>query len=171
MLLQRLIRTDGPAATILIRIVVGGIFLSEGIQKFLDPQALGVGRFARIGIPAPEVMGTFVGGVEIIGGTMLLLGLLTRAACIPLLISMTVAIVSTKGPVLVGHSFGGFALQKLDTYGVWSFLHEARTDLLMLFGLAFLLIVGAGRLSMDASLSARQGPAGVATKKPVAEAR
>jgi uncharacterized membrane protein YphA (DoxX/SURF4 family) len=171
MLLQRFMRTDGAAATLLLRIVVGGIFLSEGIQKFLDPLALGAGRFARIGIPSPEVMGPLVGAVEIVGGTMLLLGLLTRAACIPLLISMTVAIVSTKGPVLVGHSFGGFALQKLDTYGVWSFLHEARTDLLMLFGLAFLLIVGAGRLSMDASLSARRGPAGAAGKCPVGEAQ
>ncbi len=78
MLLQRFMRTDGAAATILLRIVIGGIFLSEGIQKFFDPLALGAGRFARIGIPSPEVMGPMVGAVEIVGGTMLLLGLLVR---------------------------------------------------------------------------------------------
>jgi len=155
MLMQRLIRTDAPAATILLRIVVGGIFLSEGVQKFLDPQTLGAGRFARIGIPAPEVMGPFVGVVEVVFGTLLLLGLATRIACVPLLINMTVAVVSTKGPVLLGHSFGGFALQKLDKYGFLSFLHEARTDLLMLFALAFLLAVGAGRWSIDSRVGGR----------------
>src|SRR5262245_58107558 len=129
--------TDAPPAMILIRIIVGGIFLAEGIQKFLDPDALGAGRFARIGIPVPQFTGPFVGVVEIVFGTMLLVGLLTRLASVPLLINMMVAVISTKGPLLLGHSFGGFALQKLPEYGFWSFLHESRTDLLMLFGLVF----------------------------------
>lgn len=147
------LRTDAPAATILIRIIVGGIFVSEGIQKFLYPDALGAGRFARIGIPMPDTLGPFVGVVEVLFGTFLLLGLMTRPACIPLLISMAVAITSTKGPVLLGRGFAGFALQKLEHYGLWSFLHEARTDLLMIFGLVFLLIAGAGRFSLDARIA------------------
>lgn len=147
------IQTDAPATVVLIRIIVGGIFLAEGIQKFLDPDVLGSGRFARIGIPVPQFTGPFVGVVEIIFGLLLLVGLLTRLASVPLLIDMIVAVISTKCPVLLGRSFGGFALPKLPTYGFWSFIHESRTDLLMLFSLAFLLVVGAGKLSFDARLS------------------
>ncbi len=154
-MLRQLLRTNAPAATILIRFVVGGIFLSEGAQKFIYPAALGAGRFARIGIPAPEVTGPFVGCVEIVGGLLLLAGLLTRPASAGLLVTMSVAITSTKGPVLLGRSFAGFALQKLDRYGFLSFLHEARTDLLMLFSLAFLIVAGAGRWSLDARIPFR----------------
>ncbi len=76
--MRRLLATQAPAATILIRIVVGGIFLTEGIQKFLYPGDLGAGRFAKIGIPAPDVMGPFIGGIEIVCGALLIIGLLTR---------------------------------------------------------------------------------------------
>lgn len=150
---SRLLGTTAPAYTILIRIIVGGIFLAEGMQKFLFADALGAGRFAKIGIPFPEVMGPFVGCVEIIGGLLILAGLVTRIAAAVTLVSMVVAIVSTKGPVLVGHPFAGFSLQKLDRYGFLSFVHEARTDLLMIFCLVFLLIVGAGRWSLDARIA------------------
>jgi putative oxidoreductase len=85
-------------------------------------------------------------------GTMLLLGLLTRLVTIPVLISMTVAVISTKVPILLRYSFGPFSLPKLSTYGVWSMLHEARTDFSMILGLIFLLIVGGGRWSIDAKL-------------------
>lgn len=146
--------TDAPAAVLLIRIAVGGIFLAEGAQKFLEPNAFGAGRFARIGIPMPQFTGPFVGAVEIVFGTLLLVGLLTRLASVPLLINMMVALISTKGPILLGRSFNGFA-QKLPAYGFWSFIHESRTDLLMLFGVAFLLIVGAGKLSFDAAIAQR----------------
>lgn len=57
-----LFTSRAPAATILIRLMVGGVFLSEGIQKFLFPEALGVGRFVKIGIPYPETMSPFLGG-------------------------------------------------------------------------------------------------------------
>ena len=134
--LDRVRSTSAHPATILIRLVVGGVFLSEGIQKFLFPAALGVGRFVKIGIPAPEVMAPFVAVVEIAGGLMLLAGLLTRLAAIPLIIDMLVAIVTTKLPML--HS-----------QGFWSMAHEARVDFAMLLGSAFLLIVGAGPWSMD----------------------
>lgn len=54
-----------PRGVVLIRIAVGTVFVSEGIQKFLYPATLGVGRFATIGIPAPDLMGPFVGVIEI----------------------------------------------------------------------------------------------------------
>jgi putative oxidoreductase len=155
---RRLLATQAPAATILIRIVVGGIFLTEGIQKFLYPVDLGAGRFAKIGIPAPDMMGPFVGGIEIVCGALVIFGLLTRIAAILLLIDISVAILSTKIPILIGHGFWGFSLTKLSRYGFLSMLHEARTDLAMWFALVFLLIVGGGRKwSLDDKLTASGG--------------
>jgi putative oxidoreductase len=149
---QNIITTSAPASVILIRLVVGGIFLSEGIQKFLYPAENGVGRFTKIGIPAPEVMAPFVGVVEIACGTLILIGLLTRLAAVPLIIDMLVAILSTKIPVLLGYGFWGFNLRTLPYYGFWGMAHEARTDFAMLLGSIFLLIVGAGAWSLDARL-------------------
>src|SRR6185312_16303683 len=105
-LIARLNRTTAPPSVWLIRFLVGWVFVSEGIGKFLFPATQGAGRFEKIGIPAPHVLGPFVGGVEIVCGTMLLAGLLTRLAAIPLLIDITVAILSTKVPILLGHPFG-----------------------------------------------------------------
>jgi putative oxidoreductase len=48
-------------APLLVRIMVGAVFLSEGIQKFLFPAVLGAGRFTKIGLPYPDVLGPFVG--------------------------------------------------------------------------------------------------------------
>jgi putative oxidoreductase len=158
-LIRRSLATTAPGATILVRLIVGGVFLAEGIQKFLYPEALGAGRFARIGIPLPEIMGPFVGVVEIVCGGLLLLGLLTRLAAIPLVIDISVAIVSTKVPILLGHGYWLFNLPKADRYGFWSMIHEARVDLSMWLGLVFLLIVGAGYLSVDTLLSHRKGAA------------
>ena len=81
-----MLATRAPRSVKLLRLAVGAIFLSEGIQKFLFPELLGVGRFTRIGIPFPEVMGPFVGAVEIVGGALILLGCLTRLAAIPLVL-------------------------------------------------------------------------------------
>ncbi len=125
------------SALLLIRILVGWVFISEGIQKFLFPAQLGFGRFEKIGIPAPHILAPFVGAVEIVCGCLLLIGLFTRIAAIPLLAVISVAIVTTKIPMLA-------------KTGVWSMLHEARTDFSMLLGLVFLLITGAGSLSLDA---------------------
>jgi putative oxidoreductase len=147
---QRLLATNAPAAVILVRLIVGGVFLSEGIQKFLFPDALGVGRFTKIGIPAPEVMAPFVGVCEIVCGALFLLGLLTRFAAVTMIIDMLVAILSTKVPILLGEGFWRFALPKLERYGFWSMAHEARTDFAMLLGSLFLLVVGAGAWSVDA---------------------
>jgi uncharacterized membrane protein len=87
----KLLASNAAPAVILIRFIVGGVFLSEGVQKFLFPGDLGVGRFIKIGIPSPEVMAPFVGVVEIVGGVLLLAGFLTRLAAIPLIINMLVA--------------------------------------------------------------------------------
>jgi putative oxidoreductase len=77
--------------------------------------------------------------------------LFTRLAAIPLIITMCVAILSTKIPVLLGEEFWGFSLRKLPRYGFLAMMHEARNDLCMLLGSIFLLIVGAGRWSLDAA--------------------
>src|SRR5437588_11809267 len=95
---RKIIDSEGPNAVILIRLIVGAVFFSEGVQKFLFPNDLGVGRFAKIGIPAPQIMAPFVGVVEIVCGALILLGLLTRLATIPLIIDMLVAISTTKIP-------------------------------------------------------------------------
>jgi putative oxidoreductase len=153
--LYRTIATSAPASVILIRLVVGGVFFVEGVQKFLYPAEVGAGRFAKIGIPSPEVLGPFVGVVETLCGALILLGLLTRLAAVPLIINMLVAIVSTKIPILLGHGFWGFNLRQLPYYGFWGMAHEARTDWAMLLGSVFLLIVGAGAWSIDARLAPR----------------
>ena len=150
---HRLLDTRAPSAVFLIRLMVGMVFVSEGIQKFLYPERLGAGRFAEIGIPFPGVMAPLVASVEFVCGACVLLGLLTRLAVIPLLIDMVVAIVSTKLPILLGHGFWGFRLPKLEQYGFWSMLHEARTDFSMFLALLFLLLVGAGGWSFDKRLA------------------
>lgn len=139
-----------PAAIILIRILVGWVFFIEGIVKFLWWNDLGVGRFAAIGIPVPAATAPFVGAVEIVCGALVLAGLFTRLACIPLVIDIFVAIVSTKIPIWLGRPYWRFALPDLKHYGFLSMLHEARTDYSMVLGLIFLLIVGGGSLSIDA---------------------
>jgi putative oxidoreductase len=133
-----------PRAIVLIRLLVGGVFLAEGIQKFLFPAELGAGRFAKIGIPWPEFFGPFVGVAETVCGLLVLAGLLTRAAAAILLIDISVAIVSTKIPILLGHGFGPFSLAKLPRYGFWSFVHEARVDLCMWLGSLFLILADPG---------------------------
>jgi putative oxidoreductase len=140
-LLKRIVHTDAPRATLLVRLLVGCVFLSEGVQKFLFPQALGVGRFIKIGIPAPQFFAPFVGAVEIIGGALLIVGLLTRLASIALMINISVAILTTKLPMLAKSGF-------------WATAHEARVDFCMLLGTIFLLIVGAGPLSIDDKIEA-----------------
>jgi putative oxidoreductase len=147
-----LFATGASGWPILIRLLVGlVVFFPEGIQKLVFPDILGAGRFLRIGIPYPDIMGPFVGVVETICGALIIVGLFTRLASIPLI----VAIVSTKIPILLGHDFWIFHVQKLPRYGFWSMAHEARADLCMLLGALYLLIEGAGAWSLDALLSWR----------------
>ncbi|MBI2835333.1 MAG: DoxX family protein [Acidobacteria bacterium] len=140
---KRLIRSDAPATVVLIRLLIGAVFLSEGIQKFLFPGQLGAGRFLKIGLPMPELLGPFVGTFEVVCGSLVLLGLLTRLAVIPLLGIMAVALTTTKWPMLAAQGF-------------WHMAHEARTDWSMSLGSLFLLIVGAGPWSLDARLQSRR---------------
>ena len=123
-------------AIIFVRLSAGTIFLLEGIQKFLFADQLGVGRFIKIGIPEPHIMAPFVGGVEIVCGALLLLGLFTRFAAVPLIIDMLVAIATTKIPIFVASGF-------------WAMAHEARVDWAMLMACIFLLFAGPGNLSLD----------------------
>lgn len=144
------LQVSGSRAIILVRLMVGIVFLSEGIQKFLYPVELGAGRFAKIGIPSPELMGPFVGAAEIVCGALILLGLFIRFAAVVMLIDISVALLSTKLPILLGQAVGPFSLPKLPRYGLWSSLHEARVDLCMWLGCAFLMAVGGGTLALDA---------------------
>ena len=137
---KRLLASNAPAAVLLVRGLVGAVCLSEGIQKFLFPDTLGVGRFLKIGIPWPSVMAPCVGVVEIVCGLLVTVGLLTRGAAALLVIDMLVAIATTKVPILLKSGF-------------WAMAHEARTDWSMLLGSAFLIAVGAGRLSLDARVA------------------
>jgi uncharacterized membrane protein YphA (DoxX/SURF4 family) len=144
-MLHKIVRTDNASSTVLIRLMVGAVFLSEGIQKFLFAGKLGAGRFAKIGLPNPDFLGPFVGSFEIACGTLILLGLLTRLAAIPLLIIMLVAIATTKAQLLTDNGF-------------WSMLHDSRTDWSMLLGSIFLLFKGGGNWSVDNQLQ-RNGTA------------
>ena len=131
-----------PTAILLMRLIVGAVFLVEGIQKFLFPDALGVGRFIKIGILAPGIMAPFVGAVETVGGALVLIGLLTRPAAFALFIDILVAIGTTKIPMLVEKGF-------------WVMAHEARTDWSMLLCSLALLVTGAGKWSLDWLISHR----------------
>lgn len=120
-MLMRLLATRAPTSTVLLRLMVGAVFLSEGIQKFLFPAEIGAGRFAKIGFSEPEMTAYFVACFEIACGTLVLLGMLTRVAVIPLVIIMLTAITTTKLPILAASGF-------------WKMAHEARTDWSMLLG-------------------------------------
>lgn len=133
---------------ILIRVIVGVVFLTEGILKFVRPGELGAGRFADIGLPWPHLLAPFVGAVEIAAGGALIFNFFAGDAALMLLIVILTAILTTKVPVLLGHSLGRFGLSKLDHYGILSFIHEARTDLAMLFGLVAVLLDSGMRFSL-----------------------
>ena len=164
--LRRILDSRAPSAVVLIRMAVGIVFVSEGVQKFLQPAALGAGRFAKIGIPAPEVMGPFIGIIETVGGVLVLVGLLTRLAALLLIADMAVAILSTKLPILFGHGYWRFAAPSGGKPGLASMLHEARTDLSMLLASLFLFIVGGGRSSVDARLVGARADEGRAGSGP-----
>lgn len=143
-------------AIVLIRLMVGAVFLTEGVQKFLLPGSLGPGRFATIGFPHPAFWAYFVGAFETVCGVFILLGLMTRLAAVPTTIIMVVALLTTKLPVLLGRGLGPFRLRELSRYGFFSFTHEARTDWSMLLGSLFLVVAGSGAWSLDAALRRRR---------------
>ncbi len=135
-LLSFIIGSSNDYKSLVPRMIVGLVFLSEGIQKYLFPELVGEGRFAKIGFENAEFLAYFVAPFEITCGILLLMGLLTRLASIPLLIIMATAIVTTKVPKLLNDGF-------------WPMAHDSRTDFAMTMLLVFLIIYGAGRLSID----------------------
>lgn len=135
-MINQITNTNPHKTNIIIRLMVGAVFLSEGIQKFLFPAVRGAGRFEKIGLPSPEFLGNFVGSFEVLCGALLLLGLFTRLASIPLIIIMLVAILTTKSDIFANQGF-------------WEMMHASRTDWAMLLGSIFLLIKGGGKWSVD----------------------
>jgi putative oxidoreductase len=131
--------TMNDNSAIFSRLVVGLVFLSEGIQKFLFPELLGTGRFATIGFADPAFWAYFAATFEIICGTLVLLGFLTRIAAVPLFIIMITAFITTKWPILINKGF-------------WAFAHEYRTDFSMTILLLYLLIFGSGKCSLDSRI-------------------
>jgi putative oxidoreductase len=125
---------------LLVRVIVGLVFLTEGILKFVLPGELGSGRFAHIGLPYPRALAPFVAIIEIVAGAALMLGVYAGDAAVLLLIVILTAIATTKVPILLGHNFGRFEPPRLSHYGLLSFLHEARTDLCMLVGCVAVLL-------------------------------
>lgn len=130
-------------ASWLIRVSVGLIFLSEGIQKFLFADTLGAGRFEKIGLPYTHIFGPTVGATEIVFGFLVAIGFKVRVTTIPLFIIICTAIVSTK-------------VSLFTEKGLWGTLHESRTDFSMFMCLIFLFIVGSGTKSIDNYLSKRR---------------
>ena len=114
-----------------IRWAVGIVFITEGVLKYLHPEDIGAGRFARIGLPMPATLAPVVCGVEILCGLALLVNLAPDYAAMALLCVIASALVTTKVPVLLGRQMGPFTLMKAPYYGVLGFLHEARLDLSM----------------------------------------
>jgi putative oxidoreductase len=141
--------TRASGAVVLVRLYVGLIFAGEGVLKFVQPDSLGPGRFIKAGIPGGTFFAYLDGIFEIGCGLLILAGLLTRLATLPMIVDMLGALSITKVPLLWGHAplypkEGGF----------WDFFHEGRLEFAMLCGSVFLFIVGAGALSIDARMNA-----------------
>ena len=137
--MKSVLQTDNDTTTIIIRVIVGVIFLSEGIQKFILPQERGAGRFEKIGFYYPEFFSSLVGSFEIVCGILIIIGLLTRLAVIPLIYIMLIALSTTKYKLFMATGF-------------WNLLHESRTDWAMLLSSIFLLINGGGKWSIDKTI-------------------
>ena len=138
--MKSVLQTDNDTTTIIIRVIVGVIFLSEGIQKFILPQERGAGRFEKIGFYYPEFFSSLVGSFEIVCGILIIIGLLTRLAVIPLIYIMLIALSTTKYKLFMATGF-------------WNLLHESRTDWAMLLSSIFLLIKGGGKWSIDKNIN------------------
>jgi putative oxidoreductase len=154
MTLNQFTATRASGAVVLIRLYVGLIFAGEGMLKFLRPDALGPGRFDKVGIPASTFLAYLDGIFEIGCGALILAGLLTRLATVPMIVDMIGALTITKLPLLWGDAplypkEGGF----------WDFFHEGRLEVAMLCGSIFLLIVGSGGYSVDARMNRAEASA------------
>jgi putative oxidoreductase len=140
--------TTAPRATVLIRLMAGAVFLSEGILKFVYTNQ-GIGRFTKLGFPMPGTMATAIGVFEIVGGIMLLAGLYTRLVAIGFSVEMVVAMLTTKITLYLGTSPLPLPAAP-PKEGIWAVLHESRSDWAQLVCCVFLILVGAGAMSLDA---------------------
>jgi putative oxidoreductase len=136
---DKITATDNRSTTVLIRFMVGFIFFTEGFQKFLFPQVRGAGRFEQMGMPAPEFLSYFVASFEVVCGALILAGLLTRLAAIPIIFIMLVVIVMARLPTLMYENF-------------WIMMYISKIDFAMLIGAVFLFLEGSGRWSVDQKL-------------------
>lgn len=134
---------SAEGSILLIRLAVGLIFATQGILKFTDPK-MGVLRFAKIGFAYPEFTAHFVGFFEVLCGILVLAGLFTRFAAVPLLAVICTAIATTKAPELWRPE-----------QGFWFMVSDARIDFAILCCLIFLVLSGPGKVSIDARLSDR----------------
>jgi len=145
---------DGPRSILFLRLMAGAVFFWEGVMKFVFPNQ-GVGRFTKLGFPAPHFTATADGWLEIVGGLLLLTGLLTRLIAVPFIIEMIVAMAATKIPLYLGTS--PLPLPPVPPQiGFWAVLHEIRSEYAQLLTCAFLLVAGPGRWSLDALLARRR---------------
>lgn len=145
---------NAPTATFLLRLMAGSVFLWEGIMKFVFANQ-GVGRFTKLGIPAPELTANFVGVLEIVGGILIITGFLTRFIAVPFIIEMIVAMLSTKISMFLGTSPLPLPPSP-PQIGFWAVLHEIRSEYAQIIVVIFLLIAGPGRWSLDALLARRK---------------
>ena len=157
--------SDGPASVLFLRLMAGGVFLWEGILKFVYVNQ-GVGRFTKLGMPFPHLTANFVGCLEIVGGLLLLSGLMTRLISIPFIIEMIVAILSTKISLYLGTSPLPLPPSP-PQFGMWAVLHEVRSEYAQLLTTAFLLVNGPGRWSLDALLQKKRGAKQVPSKMQI----
>jgi len=134
--IKKILITDNSPATLIIRVMVGSIFLSEGFQKFILSDLWGIGRMAEFGLPASDIIRYIVGILEVSCGLSVLFGVFTRAAVVPLIIIMVVALNLIKLPILYND-------------GIWAMAHAAKIEYAMLMGSIFLLIQGGGKWSLD----------------------
>ena len=118
-------------APLAARITVGWIFLWSGWTKLhILPRM--IENFREWGIPAPEFFTPLASGIEFVGGILLLIGLLTRFAAVPMMIVMVVAIVSAKAA---------------DVDSLETFLGFDEVAYFVIF--AWLAIAGPGPVSVD----------------------
>jgi len=138
---------SGSSATLILRLMAGGVFFWEGILKFVYVNQ-GVGRFTKLGFPMPELTANFVATTEIVGGLFLIFGILTRFTALYFIAEMIVAILSTKISLYLGTS--PLPLPPAPPkVGIWAVLHEIRSDYAQLLTCLFLCLEGAGRISID----------------------
>jgi putative oxidoreductase len=141
----------GKSSIIIIRLMAGAVFFFEGILKFVYINQ-GAGRFTKLGFPFPEITAHTIATGEIIGGLLLIFGLFTRFVSFYFILQMIVAILSTKISLYFGNS--PLPLPAVPPkIGFWAVEHESRSDYSQIMACLFLLIEGAGRISIDFIIS------------------